>query len=166
MRFLGRSLAALVLVAAPAAAQRVPPDQRGALQRRIENIFLARVTEELGLTDGQAAQLRGTAERMFARRRALEAESRRLNQLLAGQLRPGVAADPDSVRHLTDSLLTLRVSYARLYQEEVAEMGRYLTPVQCAQYYLLRERLLQKIQQARQARSADLTGGAPPDPGP
>ncbi|HEU5357641.1 MAG TPA: hypothetical protein VFU45_00875 [Gemmatimonadales bacterium] len=165
MRFLGRSLAAIALIAAPLTAQRVPPDQRGVLQRRIENIFLARVTEELGLTEAQAAQLRGTAERMFARRRALEAESRRLNQLLAGQLRPGVAADPDSVRHLTDSLLTLRVTYARLYQDEVAEMGRYLSPVQCAQYYLLRERLLQRIQQARQARTMDGPEGAEPDPG-
>jgi hypothetical protein len=137
---------------APLAAQRPGALPRQALQQRIEALFVQRVTEELGLTPAQAEKLRGTAVRMFQRRRGIEAETRRLNQLLAGQLRPGVAADQDSVAHLTDSLIALRVDYARLYQDEEAELARYLTPVQRAQYYVLRERLLQRIQDARQAR--------------
>ena len=139
--------------AAQLAAQQPPPAERGALQRRIETVFLQRVTEELGLSAPQAGQLRATEQRMFARRRALEGETRRLNQLLAGQLRPGVAAIPDSVSHLTDSLLAMRVAYAKVFQEEEGEMSRYLTPVQRGQYYLLRERLLQRIQNARRGRA-------------
>lgn len=144
-------------VASPAAAQRGTGEPRQALQRRIEDLFVQRVTEELGLSPGQAERLRGTAVQMFQRRRALEAETRRLNQLLARQLRPGIAAEQDSVAHMTDSLVSLRVAYARLYQEEEVELARYLTPVQRAQYYVLRERLLQRIQDARQARRG---GGA------
>ena len=146
-----------LILATPAVAQRAAAPPRQALQQRIEDLFVQRVTEELGLSQSESDRLRGTAVRMFQRRRGLEAESRRLNQLLARQLRPGVAADQDSVAHMTDSLVALRVAYARLYQEEEAELARYLTPVQRAQYYLLRERLLQRIQDARQNRRG---GGA------
>lgn len=166
MRVLGLSVMALFLGAPIVAAQRVPADRRGALVQRIEDLFVQRVTEELGLSPTQAQQLRTTAVRMFARRRAMEAETRRLDHLLAGQLRPGVAADPDSATRLTDSLLAIRVSYARLGQEEMAEMRRYLSPVQAAQYYVLRDRLLQRIQNARRAAGPNDAGALSPDPGP
>lgn len=146
------------LLAAPLAAQQ-PTPERGALRQRIQQAFLRRVTEELGLTPTQVSQLRATEQRMFTRRRTLEGETRRLNQALARQLRPGVAANPDSVATLTDSLLSLRVSYARVFQEEEEEMSHYLTPVQRGQYYLLRERLLQRVQEVRKGRR----GGAAAD---
>lgn len=165
MRVLGLSAMALLLGAPVAVAQRVPPDRRGALVRRIEDIFVQRVTEELGLSSAQAQRLRETAVRMFARRRAMEAETRRLDRLLAGQLRPGVAADPDSATRLTDSLLVIRVNYARLAQEEMAEMRGYLSPVQAAQYYVLRDRLLQRIQNARRTAGPSDAAALPPDPG-
>ncbi|MGH7531715.1 MAG: hypothetical protein ACREL4_00370 [Gemmatimonadales bacterium] len=165
MRVLGLSTIGLLLLAPVAGAQRVPARQRGALVQRIEDLFVQRVTDELGLSPTQAQQLRGTALRMFARRRAMESESRRLDQLLAGQLRPGVAADPDSVTRLTDSLLVIRVNYARLGQEEMAEMRGYLSPVQSAQYYVLRERLLQRIQNARRMPAAGGADDLAPDPG-
>lgn len=166
MRVAGLSVMALLLLSPMAGAQRVPGDRRAQLVRRIEDLFVQRVTQELGLSAPQSQQLRGTAVRMFARRRAMEAETRRLDQLLADQLRPGVAADPDSATRLTDSLLAIRVSYARLGQEEMAEMRTYLSPVQAAQYYVLRDRLLQRIENARRGAAPDDAGGAPPDPGP
>ncbi|HET7024081.1 MAG TPA: hypothetical protein VFI39_02620 [Gemmatimonadales bacterium] len=165
MQVVGGSLLALVLLAPAVGAQRAPARQRGALVQRIEDLFVQRVTDELGLSPVQAQRLRGTALRMFARRRAMETESRRLDQLLARQLRPGVAADPDSVTRLTDSLLVIRVNYARLGQEEMAELRAYLSPVQSAQYYVLRERLLQRIQNARRAPVAGGANEIPADPG-
>ncbi|HEU4763615.1 MAG TPA: Spy/CpxP family protein refolding chaperone [Gemmatimonadales bacterium] len=152
------------VAAAPLAAQGAPGATRRQLQQRIETLFMQRATEELALTPDQATRLREMAERTFARRRALEAETQRLNALLAGQLRPGVAADQDSVARLVDSLVTLRVAYAEVFRDEEAEMAKFLTPVQRAQYYVLRERLLQRIQQVRQKRLGGGGGGAA-DPG-
>ncbi|MGB7211801.1 MAG: hypothetical protein WBC97_04165 [Gemmatimonadales bacterium] len=165
MRIPVGSMLALVLLAPAAGAQRAPARQRGALVQRIEDLFVQRVTDELGLSPAQARQLRSAALRVFARRRAMEAESRRLDQLLARQLRPGVAADPDSVTRLTDSLLAIRVNYARLGQEEMTELRAFLSPVQSAQYYVLRERLLQRIQNARRAPVAGGADDLPTAPG-
>lgn len=121
------------------------------IRRQIEERFAQRVKEELGLNDDQTARLRTVASGWFDRRRALEAEERGLRQALASQLRPGVAANSDSVTRLTGRLLDLKVAYAETYRDENRELG-FLTPVQRAQYYSLRERLLQALREARQNR--------------
>ncbi|MGH7733757.1 MAG: hypothetical protein ACREOE_08700, partial [Gemmatimonadales bacterium] len=64
MRVLGMAMIALVLLAPTARAQRLAR-QRGALVQRIEDLFVQRVTDELGLSSAQAQQLRGTALRIF-----------------------------------------------------------------------------------------------------
>jgi hypothetical protein len=145
----------LVLAALPAAAQDsagvrgprgVPPRQL------LEERFAQRVKEELGLTDDQASKLRLTASRWFLERRRLEMEERTVRQALSGQLRPGVAANTDSVTRLTQRLLDLKVAYAETYREESKELG-YLSPVQRAQFHVLRERLLDALDAARQNRA-------------
>jgi hypothetical protein len=67
---------------------------------------------------------------------------------LTWQLRPGVAADQDSVTRLTRALVELRVDYAKTWRDEMGELS-YLTPVQRAQLYLMRDRLLQRVQEIR-----------------
>jgi hypothetical protein len=149
-------LLALVGSAQPALAQdSVPAQGMGAaeLRQRIEERFTERVKLELGLNDEQTAKLRQVAGDWFAKRRAMEGEERDLRQALAGQLRPGVAANSDSVSRIVSRLLDLKVKYAESYQEENKQLG-FLTPVQRAQYYSLRERLLDALKQARQARRA------------
>ncbi len=149
-----RMVLALVLVAAlaaPLAAQDEGPvaPQAQELRRRLEERFAARVKEELGLTDQQTLQLRQVAQDYAQRRRGLEADERLLKSALAAQLRPGVAANNDSVARLTQKLLDLKVTYARTYSDENRELG-FLTPVQRAQLLVLRERMLQAFRQARE----------------
>jgi hypothetical protein len=118
------------------------------LRRRIEERFAQRVQEQLGLTDQQTGRLRATSREYGERRRALETRERDLRMALTGQLRPGVAADQDSVTRLTRALVELRVDYAKTWRDEMSELS-YLTPVQRAQLYLMRDRLLQRVQEIR-----------------
>jgi hypothetical protein len=69
-------------------------------------------------------------------------------------MRPGVAANQDSVSRLTDGLVNLRSSYAQLARDENKEMATYLTPVQRTQLLAMRERFLQRIQEIRQEQRA------------
>ncbi len=156
-------LLALVGSAQPVMAQdSVPAAEMGPaeLRRRIEERFTERVKLELGLNEEQTAKLKQVARNWFAKRRAMEGEERDMRQALAGQLRPGVAANSDSVSRLVSRLLDLKVKYAESYRDENKELG-FLTPVQRAQYYSLRERLLDMLKQARQARTGQRPYGRP-----
>jgi hypothetical protein len=140
------------LLAAPAIAQDSEPPMRVDVRQRIEERFAARVREELGLTDQQAARLRETVGSYFVKRRGFEADERRLRQALAGQLRPGVAANPDSVGRITEGLADLKVRYAQTYKDELRELSGYLDPVQRAQFFLMRERLLERVRNVQDER--------------
>src|SRR5512134_4050235 len=144
-------LVALSFAAPPLAAQDSLGPGAPPLRQQLENRFAQRVKEELGLTEDQTSRLRQVAGAWFVKRRGLEADERTLRQALAGQLRPGIAANTDSVTRLTQRLLDLKVAYAETYREENKELA-FLTPVQRAQFYVLRERLLDALEAARQNR--------------
>ena len=152
----GSLLGLLMLVgsAAPVLAQdsaQAPRMGSAEMRQRIEERFTERVKTDLGLTDEQTAKLKEVAGSWFDKRRALEAEERDLREALQGQLRPGIAANSDSVSRIVNQLLDLKVKYAESYREENKQLG-FLTPVQRAQYYSLRERLLDALKQARASR--------------
>lgn len=128
--------------------------QREAIRRRIEQNFLARVQEELALSDAQSTRLVEVNRRSVEKRRALKMENRRLNVTLAAEMRPGVAADARVLRRTLDSLVEIRVASAQLYKEEQRELAGFLSEVQRAQFHVLRERLLNRMEDVRAARPA------------
>jgi Spy/CpxP family protein refolding chaperone len=145
---------ALLVAAAPLRAQDdADPARADSLRGVIQQRFARQVQQQLGLTQEQADKMRATTLTYFARRRTLEIQERRLKQALASQMRPGQAADQDSVARLTDQLLTLKIQQVQSYRDELKEMT-YLTPVQRAQFFIMRERLLEAIQNAQE----DTTG--------
>jgi hypothetical protein len=97
-------------------------------------------------------RLRTTVADFGGRRRDLEAKQRALREALAAELRPGIAAQADSVARLTDALLDVRVRYAESFRSEQRELKRYLDPVQRAKLMLLRDRLLDRAQSWRSHR--------------
>jgi len=133
---------------------------RTELMQRIQDRFAARVQEELGLTDAQAAKMRQTTTKWFGFRRDLDSQQRQLRQALAGQLRPGIAANKDSVSRYVSQLIDIKVRYAESFKQESGEMSAYLTPVQQAQYFMMRERLLDRIVEAREQRMQNRPPGA------
>jgi hypothetical protein len=145
-------LGALSGLVGPLRAQNPAPDpMRGQeLRQMIEDRFAARVQEELGLNDAQAARMRVTVRQYFAKRRALEADERALRSAMSGQLRPGVAADQDSVARLMNAIIDVKQRYLETYRDELKDMSGYLNPVQRAQFFVMRERLLDRVRAARE----------------
>jgi len=144
----------LVGLAMPVQAQEPAPGRPRLeeLRRRVRERVAARIQAELNLTPDQMQRLRGTVGTYAGRRRDLEARQRILREALGGQLRPGVAANPDSVARLTDELMDVRVRYAESFRTEQREMAQFLDPVQRAKITLLRDRLTNRARELGRRR--------------
>ncbi len=164
-RRMTRSLVAtlvLMAVSVPATAQQVSQDRptREQLLRQIEQRFMARATESMGLDAEQAERLRSTVTQYAVERRRLEQLERAVKRALSRQLRPGVAADQDSLLVLLDGLMEARSAYVESFRKELAEMEEYLDPVQRAQYLMLRDQLIEQIRRVRYSgRQGQSPGG-------
>ena len=143
--------ALLLLVVLPAIAGTLAaqPPRSPALRRELEQRFAAQMREQLQLSNEQETKVRGIMSGFAERRRTMEAEERAMREALNGQLRPGIAADADSVSKLVDGISVARVNYARLVQDEMKELSTVLDPVQRGQLFLMRDRLLQRVQEMR-----------------
>jgi hypothetical protein len=131
-----------------------PGGRAAVLRGRIEEQFVRRMQNELGLSDDNAARMQRVVVTWATRRRALEEDERRLRQALNQQLRPGVAANSDSVGTYVDELTANRVAYAQSFRDEMRDLTPILTPVQRGQFQILRDRLLMRMQEVQQPRQA------------
>jgi hypothetical protein len=151
-----------VLCAMPAAASAQDtlndPIRAQRLREMVEQRFAERLREDLGLSDDQTTKVRVTLGGLAAKRRGMEQDERRLRQALTHQLRPGVAASPDSVAKLVDALTNHRVAYAQTFKDEMRELAAILNPVQRGQYLLMRDRLMQRVQDVQQGRQQQPIG--------
>ena len=125
------------------------------LRQQIEDRFGERLSQELGLTGDQSVKVRGILASWAVKRRNLEREERQLRNQLSAAMRPGVAANDQAVTRLVDGVLAGRGAMVQTFRDEMAELGTVLSPVQRAQYLLLRDRLLQRVQELRQERQAN-----------
>lgn len=130
------------------------------LRQRIETRFAERAREQLGLDSAQFARLRADGGRFAAERQQLQERERAVRLAMAAQLRPGVAANQDSVAMLIDALLSARAAYVDSYRSEMRSLSAFLTPVQRARYLILRERLLNLAQAVRAERRLEADSGA------
>jgi hypothetical protein len=140
----------LVLIPfAMAGAQRADTSAARAdsLRHEIEERFASKAQERLGLTNDQTAKLRATSQQFGGRRRELRVRGHQLREALEGQLRPGVAANQDSVAKLTDAMIQLRMAQAQVTRDEIKEQSKYLNPVQRAQLYMMRERFVHRLKE-------------------
>jgi hypothetical protein len=155
MKLIGVLVAVLLAQAPGLAAQDTLNDPVRAVRLRqmIEERFGERLKEELGLTPEQATRLRVSLAGIAARRRGMEEEERGMRRALAAQLRPGVAANADSVTRLVDALTNHRVAYAQTFKDEMRELSAILNPVQRGQYLLLRDRLMQRAAELQQGKA-------------
>lgn len=142
----------LAVVAAGRAAAQDPGDaETERLRQTIQERYEDALRRELGLDDQQAQRLRLTTRDFAQRRVQIFREERQARAALGAQMRPGVAADEDSVARLTERITRLRGDLARSYDDELQALD-FLTPVQRARYLQLRERLLQRVREARERR--------------
>lgn len=154
MRLIG-VLALVLLTRTPALAAQDTlndPLRTERLRQMIEERFGQRLKEELGLTPDQEGRLKAALAGFASRRRGMEQDERTMRQALAGQLRPGIAANTDSVARLVDALTNHRVEYAQTFKDEMRDLSAILNPVQRGQYLLLRDRLMLRAAQVQQGR--------------
>jgi flagellar motor switch protein FliG len=143
-------LAGLVTLTGAAAAQGGPPAER--LREQVVQRFMENYRSQSGLTDEQFEQLQAVLRRSWDERRASQERERALLRGIEGQMRPGVAADPDSVTRLLDGLIQLQADRVDLTRREQTQLAEFLTPVQRAQLVLALIRLENQIYQITQPR--------------
>lgn len=151
----------LVFVASPAVAQQPQPGQEEALRRQVMERFLENYRNQAGLTSEQFDRFTEIALRSFRERRQLDMRQRQLVRALEGQLRPGVAADQDSLIVLLDALTQTRQELVDLGRRDLEEYSTFLDPVQQAQLIVSLERFQQQIEnlirrRAQQRRPGNL----------
>jgi hypothetical protein len=126
--------------------------RREQLRAQIEERFAQRVKVELGLSDQQMDRLRATVRADRDRRLHIQDHERDLRRAVAEQMRPGVAANQDSLAHLLDALAANHVARDQLEQQEQRELAQFLTPVQRTRLLYMRQMLMQRIQTIREGR--------------
>ncbi len=144
----------LALAVAPLAAvrgQNQPPMREALLQQVVER-FITNVTEQAGLTTEQAERFRSDVAASFAASREREQRERRLWRALEGQMRPGVAADADSVEKLLSDLVALRAEAHAAFASELEGFSAYLSPVQRAHVAMAFERLRRNVEEMLRRR--------------
>ncbi len=139
------------------------PAERRELRQQVIERFIRNYQTQAGLADEQAAQFQRVLRQSMEANAKLQQRERSAWHALEGQMRPGVAANPDSVIVLLDALVQVaqdRVEQMRGDQQAYAE---FLAPVQRAQLTLAWRRLQNQIQRMQQRRRPE-PGAPPPHP--
>jgi len=134
----------MTVLAGPIAGQvRQDPER---LRQQVVQRFIENYRTQAGLTEAQYDRFRSGVQRHWEARRALEQRERDVLMALGGELRPGVAADADSVTRLLDTLEGVQAERMDRLRREQAEFREYLSPVQRAQLVLSFARLERQIE--------------------
>ena len=115
------------------------------LRQEVQGRYLKRAHELLGLSPDQAVKFDTAQSRAWAQRRQYMLDRRRINMALQEQMRPGVAANSDSVSKLLDARRQVTQSLFKVDDQEDREMAGFLSPVQRAQYQEFRQRFRERI---------------------
>jgi hypothetical protein len=153
-------LALLAVTAVPLHAQQQGPDPerlRGMIAERFINTYV----QQAGLTDEQHRRFHEIARAGWEARMAADQRRQQLLLGLEGQMRPGVAANADSVARLLDGLVQLEVDRAERAQADMRAYAEFLSPVQRAQLLIMMTRFERQVDQIMRQR---MEGHMPPRP--
>jgi hypothetical protein len=141
----------------PGQGQGAPARER--LIQQITERFMENYRQQAGLSPEQNQKFRAVAQRSFEQRRERQQKERDLWNALESQMRPGVAANSDSVSRLLDAIVTSRAAAIDQAKADQKEFSTFLSPVQRAQLFLAFERLQRNIETQVQRRLQMMQGG-------
>jgi len=148
-----RVLALAVIVGSATAlhAQNPPPRplQQQQLQQQVVERFLTNFRAQAGLTDEQFGRFQSVIQRSFQERADLVRRERELWMELEGEMRPGVAADPDKLSRLMDDVVQMQFTRAEQARADLEEYATFLNPIQPAQLLIAWQRLEMQIEGVR-----------------
>lgn len=128
------------------------------LREQVERRFGQMVQQDLQLSEPQMQQLRGAMRAHQERRRELAQRQMAVMQAIRFQMRPGIAADRDSLARLLDTETQLRVEHAQQEGQLERELG-FLNPVQRARFMQMMRRFEDQVQEIRRRRMQQRMGG-------
>jgi Spy/CpxP family protein refolding chaperone len=152
---------ALVILAAPLAAQQPQGrPNREALRQMVIGRFLQTFHDQAGLTADQDQKFRDVFRRAMQQRQDAQEHEQELWRALEAQMRPGVAANADSVNKLLDGVIAARSAEVDLLRRENQQLAQFLSPVQRAQFAIMWEHFQQQVQNVLRRRM-QMRGGQP-----
>lgn len=137
-----------------------PGRQRQILMQQVMERLLRTYRTQAGLSDEEFEKFRDVTANSFQKRTQIQRRERAFLMALEHQMRPGVAANSDSVAGLIDSLTAVQAELLELAKADQQAYAEFLTPVQRAQLVLMMRRFRQNIEQVRRGRGRR-PGGAP-----
>jgi periplasmic protein CpxP/Spy len=158
-RMLTAGLASLLAVAAPLVLtaqvggrrERVPPQDRAALDQRFQQRLATFMQKQLGLNDEQTRRMSEVNQKYEARRMDLVRRERDARVAMRKQLMDstGVAPNEDRVAQLLQDLGRMQHERLDLNDAEQADLAKFLTPSQRAKYLGIQEQMRRRIEQFR-----------------
>lgn len=151
MRILVVATAMAALIVTAVSAQQ-PARRQRQLQQQVVQRLMQNFRAQAGLTDQEYERFREVITSSFTRRTEIQLRERSLWAALDDQMRPGVAADADSLIRVMDSLIDVQSELVELQRQDQEQYAGFLTPVQRAQLMLTTRRLQNNIQGIMQRR--------------
>lgn len=153
-------LVALALSGAiPLAAQdTTPPQNRVELERRVRQVFLNRLRQELRLTPDEITSLEEVIRWSESQRQAVSAESRAMNERVTEYLRSG--GPEQTARELLEERVEIQAREARLFAEEQGRLLTVMSAPQVVRFYVIRDDLNDRIRRLRANERQRRRGGA------
>ncbi|HTJ21848.1 MAG TPA: Spy/CpxP family protein refolding chaperone [Gemmatimonadaceae bacterium] len=144
-----------------------PNPRRQALVRQVRQAFARLVRKQLNLTDEQMQSLQRVDTKYEQQRRALLRDERQARLGLQAAMADSATADQSRIARQLDGLIQSQRKRADLLEAEQKELSSFLTPLQRAKYFAVRERLNRRLQELAQGDSAGGRGararGTPPE---
>ncbi len=140
-------------------------NNRQALQRRVAEAFAGVVQRELKLDPSQMQTLRRVEQKYEQQRRTLQRDERQARLNLIAAMQDSTTADQSKIAQYLDQLVQGQRRRADLLESEQKEFSGFLSPLQRAKYFALRERMNRKMQELRE-RGDSAGGGRPGMPPP
>lgn len=126
-------------------------ERQQALARQIRQTFNGVVKRQLGLNDEQMRRLQQTDNRFQKERNEVGKDERTARLALKAALEDTTAApDQAKVDDYLSRLVKAQRRRADILEAEQKELSSFLTPVQRAKYFALRDQLVRRIGQLRQ----------------
>lgn len=125
------------------------PDRAALIRGQIEERFGQAIRTQLGLNDQQMERLRTVSRANEDRLRDFNQREADMFRSVMDQMKPGVAANQDSMGRMLDGIAALRVQRAQSEQQELRELAQFLNPLQRAQLLVMRQQMMNRIDAIR-----------------
>jgi hypothetical protein len=142
------------------------PDQAAMIRAQIEERFGQAIKNRLGLSDQQMERLRTVSRANEDRHRDYGQREADMFRAVMDQMKPGVAANQDSVGRLLEGIAALRVQRAQSDQQELRELAQFLNPLQRAQLLVMRQQMMNRVEAIRRGGQGGMGMGGGQGMGP